>query len=105
MLEPRTRLIVTSIVLGSLSSLAAAAGPSEFADPVRLVAGGDFVKVEGPGFAAPSWVDLDGDGLDDLVVGQFAGGKMKVYRGTEGGFATGQWLMAEGEIAEVPGVW
>ena len=42
----------------------------------------------------------------DLVVGQFNGGKMKVYRNLGGGkLAEGEWLEADGEIAEVPGVW
>lgn len=88
--------------------LAAPQGPSgpQFEPPVRLRAGDAFVKTEEPGFACPSWHDLDKDGKQDLVVGQFAGGKMKVYKGQGAGkLAAGDWLMAEGAIAEVPGVW
>ncbi len=82
------------------------AGDAEFAAPVRLKAGGEFIRTEEPGYAAPCIHDFDGDGLKDLIVGQFAGGKMKVYRGMEGGkYAAGTWLEAEGETAEVPGVW
>jgi len=77
-----------------------------FSEPVRLKAGGEFVRVEAPGWACPSWYDVDGDGRKDLVVGQFRGGKMKVYRGLgKGELAPGEWLQAEGEVAEVPGVW
>ncbi|HLQ38255.1 MAG TPA: hypothetical protein VK348_10655 [Planctomycetota bacterium] len=80
-------------------------GP-QFADPVRLEAGGEFVRVEQPGYAAPCWIDVDRDGKKDLVVGQFAGGKMKVYKNLGGGkFAEGKWLEAGGSVAEVPGVW
>lgn len=77
-----------------------------FAQPVRMKAGGEYVRVESPGWAAPCWADVDRDGKKDLVVGQFRGGKMKVYRNLgEGQLAAGKWLEAEGTIAEVPGVW
>ena len=79
---------------------------ASFTKAVRLEAGGAPIQVEEPGYASPAWHDVDGDGRADLVVGQFAGGKMRVYRGLEaGGFAEGEWLEAGGEIAEVPGVW
>jgi hypothetical protein len=85
---------------------AAWCGATEFAPPVRLKAGGVPIKVESPGYAAPCLMDIDGKGKKDLVVGQFRGGKMKVYKNLGNGqFAEGVWLQAEGKIAEVPGVW
>ena len=78
----------------------------QFEPPVRLEADGKPIRVESPGYAAPSWFDVDRDGKPDLVVGQFAGGKMRVFRSLGNGkFAAGTWLMADGKVAEVPGVW
>jgi hypothetical protein len=47
--------------------------------------------------------DVDGDGTKDLVVGQFNGGKMRMYKGVasaagRGSFAAGEWLMADGKV-------
>ncbi len=84
----------------------ALAGAAEFERPVRLKAGGAFIRVESPGYAAPCWVDIDGDGKKDLLVGQFRGGKIRVFKNLGGGkLAEGTWLQAGGKDAEVPGVW
>jgi hypothetical protein len=98
----KRRLLVTlGLVYGP-----ALCGAAEFEPPVRLTAGGAAVKVERPGYAAPCWADADGDGTPDLVVGQFNQGKMRAFKHLGGGkFAAGDWLKAEGQVAEVPGVW
>ncbi len=84
---------------------AAPQGP-QFEAPERLKAGGEYVKVDEPGYAAPCWFDVDRDGKKDLVVGQFARGLMKVYRNLGGGkLAEGEPLKAGSKVAEVPGVW
>jgi len=94
-------LLSTLALLSALPALAA-----EFADPVRLKAGGEFVRVEAPGYAAPCLFDLDRDGKLDLIVGQFNKGKLKVYNGKgDMKFGAGTWLKAGGKPAEVPGVW
>jgi hypothetical protein len=78
----------------------------EFERPVRLKAGGVAVRVESPGYAAPCWADLDGDGKKDLLVGQFNQGKIRVFKNLGGlEFAKGVCLEADGQVAEVPGVW
>ncbi|HZN38629.1 MAG TPA: VCBS repeat-containing protein [Planctomycetota bacterium] len=88
-----------------LTALLAPQGP-QFEPPVRLQAGEAILRVEPPGFACPCWHDVDKDGKKDLVVGQFNGGKIKVYRNQGAGkLAAGEWLQAEGAVAEVPGVW
>ena len=77
-----------------------------FEAPVRLRADGELIHTESPGCATPAWFDIDGDGHRDLIVGQFADGRMKVYKGRGGmNLAKGEWLMADGEIAQVPGIW
>jgi hypothetical protein len=91
-----------------LCSHLAAAMPQDpgFEPPVRLTVDGQPIRVEQPGYACPSWHDVDGDGKPDLVVGQFHDGKMAVYRGLgDLKFAAREWLQAEGDVAVVPGVW
>ena len=78
----------------------------DFDSPVRLKAGGEFVRVEIPGYAAPCWADIDGDGKKDLLVGQFHDGQIGVFKGLGGGkLAAREWLQADGKVAKVPGVW
>jgi hypothetical protein len=98
-----TLTLVSTLLAGGALAFGS---PAEFQPPTRLMAGGAPVRVESPGYASPSWADIDGDGRKDLLVGQFNGGKIRVYKSLgDGKLAAGQWLMAEGAVAEVPGVW
>ncbi len=98
------RLLMTGLFLGML-------GPcfgDGFEDPVLVTAEGQPIRVESPGYAAPCLADIDGDGVKDLLVGQFRDGKISLYRGkSDGGFdfEAQRWLEAGGEPASVPGVW
>jgi hypothetical protein len=54
-------------------------GGGELAPPFPVEAGGRAIDVEG-GNSAPFWQDLDGDGLAELLVGQFEQGCVRVYK-------------------------
>ena len=94
------------LVFSSLFCGIAVCAATEFERPTRLEVDGVAVRVESPGYAAPCWADLDGDGKKDLLVGQFNKGKIRVFKNLGGGkLGEGKWLEAEGAVAEVPGVW
>ena len=96
--------LLSLMVLVSFFAITARA--VEFADPVRMQGGGDSVRVERPGYAAPCWADIDGDGKKDLLVGQFSSGKIQVFKNLgDDKLAAGDWLQVDGKPAEVPGVW
>jgi hypothetical protein len=59
--------------------LASPAG--ELAPPVRLEAAGKPIDTA-VGHAAPFVGDFDGDGVNDLLVGQFGEGLLWIYRNT-----------------------
>ena len=82
----------------------------EFETPTIIKGGEEVIATDSPGYAAPCLADIDGDGIRDMLVGQFSGGKIGFYKGikSEDGslkFAKREWLKAGGEVAEVPGVW
>jgi hypothetical protein len=82
---------------------------SQFEKPVRIKAGDEFVAVESLGYACPTLADVDGDGLEDLIVGQFSQGHMQFYKniGKQGNapeFAASEWIKTGDERAVVPGV-
>ena len=90
-----------------LTANLAADAANLFEQPFRLkIKIGVFVDTgDDAGFAGPTLADIDGDGLQDLVVGQFSG-LFRVYRnvGTEKKpvYAKHYFLKAGGELAGVP---
>jgi hypothetical protein len=96
-------ILLWVLVLANATCFVSAA---EFERPVRLMSGNKAVRVDSPGYAAPCWVDLKGNGHKQLLVGQFAQGKIRIFEHLGGEhFGPSQWLRAEGTVAEVPGVW
>jgi hypothetical protein len=89
---------------GAASGLSAAALPT-LDSPAKIMAGNQPIAVE-IGHAMPFVVDFNRDGKKDLLVGQFGGGKCRVYlnQGTdaEPKFGDYTWLKAAREVATVP---
>lgn len=81
------------------------AAEGELATPVLVEAGGRAIDVEG-GNSAPFFHDMDGDGLRDLLVGQFEQGSVRLYKnvGARGAprFAGHEFLRAGDALLEVP---
>ena len=88
----------------AVGAAATALTAQEFETPFRVTAGGEPIAVE-IGHAHPYVVDFDGDGVRDLLVGQFGSGRLRIYKNTGRNdapeFASFQWFEAGGEIAEV----
>jgi hypothetical protein len=77
----------------------------DLAPPVRIEAGGKPIDTD-IGHAAPFVGDFDGDGVNDLLVGQFGGGTLWVFR-NEGSnsapkYAKGVKFQAGGKDGTVP---
>lgn len=96
----------TLLMLIALAPLA----KSEFHTPVKLSNENGPIGVEKPGHASPCLADIDQDGKDELLVGQFRGGNISIYEISDLSAKTKQlgekrWMMDGEKRAEVPGVW
>jgi len=69
---------VVVILMGLNASNALVLG-DDLMSPVRLEAAGKPIDTE-VGHAAPFVCDWDGDGVQDLLVGQFGGGVLWIFR-------------------------
>jgi hypothetical protein len=104
----RLHALVLAAAVAGPSALAA--GDYNFAEPRQINGGDKAIVVEAPGYASPGLADLNGDGVPDLLVGQFREGKIGFYKGSKSkdgklSFGAHEWLQAGGEIAKIPGVW
>jgi hypothetical protein len=91
---------------GSMALMSTFAAPAgELAQPFRVVANGDPIDVD-VGHAAPFFADFDGDKLPDLLVGQFGGGKLRIFRNegssAEPKFVRSAWFQCAGALGTVP---
>jgi len=101
--------MMTSITLiaSLLAGLVLMQGHPDFKEPFRVtLEDGTFIDVD-TGHSAPFMYDMDGDDLEDLLVGQFGGGRCRIYRnvGEPGNprFEGFTWFEAGGVTASVPG--
>jgi hypothetical protein len=87
-----------------MSSITTTPSESMFEQPFRLSDSHGVIDVD-QGEAAPLFVDFDGDGLRDLLVGQFEG-RLRIYKniGTAQApkFDGFTWFQAGGKDARVP---
>jgi hypothetical protein len=67
-------LILTGLIPMENGSLS-----PELKPPVRLEAAGKPIETDDIGHAAPFVCDFDGDGVKDLLVGQFRDGILRIY--------------------------
>ena len=99
-------MVVAAYVGGQLWT---ASSCYRFQAPVRLEAAGTVIAAESPGYACPTVADVDGDGREDLVVGQHRGGNMQFFRnvapaGMLPQFAPTEWIRTGEDRAVVPGM-
>ncbi len=90
---------MNSFLLAALLASAPGGDAAPFEAPFRVKAGESWIDVE-VGHAAPLWYDWDGDGLEDLLVGQFGEGKLRIYRnvGKKGAPAFRDFTLFPGKI-------
>ena len=87
------------------SSLASCCAVKDLLPPVRLTAAGEYIDTgECVAHSGPHLLDLDGDGLQDLLVGDFSG-HIHFFRNTATNeapvYAAGKALEAEGKPIRV----
>ncbi len=89
--------LTTSLLLGA---------PPSFETPFRVQADGRFIQAD-MCHAAPIYEDIDGDGVKELLVGQFKDGKIRLYKNhgtnTQPVFKDFTWLQAGGKEISVGG--
>ena len=96
--------LLAGVAAATLMPLAAAAA-GDLDAPFRVQADGKPIDTD-TGHAAPFMADFDGDGVNDLLVGQFNGGKLRIYRNLGSNkqpkFGAFAWFNAGGQVANVP---
>jgi len=97
----------TSALIGSILLIATSADSprAELESPKQVIANGQPIDIQREGQAAPFFGDIDGDGLNDLLVGEAYGGRLRVYRNLrtkqDPKFGDYNWLRAGDDVARV----
>lgn len=100
----KRQMVALGMVLAG--GIAWAGEPAELEKPVQIMAGGQAIDVQGQGHSAPFFGDFDGDGINDLLVGQFDEGRLRIYRNagtnTSPRFEDYVWFMDGADTGRVP---
>ncbi len=101
----RNALLAAVVGLGVWIGLAGTGRAGDLEPPKALEADGQIIDVD-IGHAAPFVADFDADGLDDLLVGQFGNGQLRIYRNVgrpkKPRYKRFEWLRVGGTLASVP---
>lgn len=101
----RTTLVGFATIMAATMA-AESALADDLAPPVHVQAAGQPIDVAIVGHSAPFYGDIDGDGIKDLLVGQFDEGQLRIYRnlGTNSSprFEGHECFEAGGAIGTVP---
>jgi hypothetical protein len=94
-------------MLLALGALVAVAQVPRLGEPFQVtLEDGTAIDIVETGHAGPFYGDVDGDGVPDLLVGEFKGGECRVYHNygtaTEPVFKDFAYLQAGGDMAIVP---
>jgi hypothetical protein len=93
------------LLTGLIALVGSPAAVPELQSGVKIEADGQPIDVE-IGHAAPCYADFDGDGVKDLLVGQFGGGKLRIYKNSGSNsqpkFTDFKYFQAGGAEATVP---
>ena len=72
------KVAVMTVVVIASAALLAGAGSSDLSEGIKLKADGKVIDIK-VGHLVPCVLDWNADGNKDLVVGQFSGGKIRLY--------------------------
>src|SRR5262245_21064175 len=99
-------MTLPTLVLALLPAADPAGLAPDLRGPIHVRVGGLPLDVQRSGHAAPFVGDFDGDGIPDLLVGQFLDGALRIYPGKGGGsgqreFGHYTWFQAGGKTGRV----
>ena len=94
------------LILSTCLSLAIRISAADFVPPKKLLAGDKVIDVQRIGHSAPFLGDVDGDGQDDLLVGEYYEGRLRIFRNVGSNhhpkFDNHEWFQAGGALGRVP---